>query len=53
MTKRSHGSGSVGKRGENSWRLRYHVGDTRHAVTFRGTKKEAETELRRLLVDRI
>jgi integrase len=51
MTKRSHGAGSVGRRGENSWRLRYHVSDTRHAVTFRGTKKEAEAELRRLLGD--
>jgi integrase len=51
MAKRSHGAGSVGKRGENSWRLRYYVGDDRHAVTFRGTKKEAEVELRRLLGD--
>jgi integrase len=49
--KRSHGAGSISKRGENSWRLRYYVGDVRQAVTFRGTKKEAETELRRLLGD--
>lgn len=51
MTKRSHGSGNISRRGENSWRLRYYVGDVRHAVTFRGTKKEAEAELRRLLGD--
>jgi integrase len=51
MTKRSHGTGGITKRGENSWRLRYYVGDVRHAVTFRGTKKEAEAELRRLLGD--
>jgi integrase len=50
-SKRSYGAGSITKRGESSFRLRYYVGDTRHAVTFRGTKKEAEAELRRLLGD--
>ncbi|MCW2219519.1 integrase [Bradyrhizobium japonicum] len=49
--KRSHGSGSIQQRGENSWRLRYYVGDARHETTFRGTKKEAETKLRSLLSD--
>jgi integrase len=51
MTKRSHGAGSIQQRGDNSWRLRYYVGDDRQEVTFRGTKKEAEAELRRLLGD--
>jgi integrase len=51
MTKRSHGSGSIQLRGDKSWRLRYYVGDDRQGVTFRGTKKEAEAELRRLLGD--
>ncbi|MET4149919.1 site-specific integrase [Bradyrhizobium sp. RT7b] len=48
--KRSHGSGSLQSRGENSWRLRYYDADgARQAVTFRGTKKEAETKLRSVL----
>jgi hypothetical protein len=51
LNKRSHGAGSISKRGESSFRLRYYVGDVRHAATFRGTKKEAEAELRRLLGD--
>ena len=51
MSKRSHGEGSIQKRGENSWRLRYYVGDERHALTFRGTKKEAAEKLRSLLSD--
>ena len=49
--KRSHGDGSIQKRGENSWRLRYYVGDVRHALTFRGTKKGAADRLRSLLTD--
>jgi integrase len=51
MTKRSHGDGSIQQRGENSWRLRYYVGDVRHALTFHGTKKEAAEKLRGLLSD--
>jgi integrase len=49
--RRGHGGGSIQQRGENSYRLRYYVGEMRHAVTFRGTKKEADVELRRLLGD--
>ncbi|MCK1679551.1 site-specific integrase [Bradyrhizobium sp. 147] len=49
--KRSHGEGSIQKRGENSWRLRYYVGDVRHSLTFRGTRKEAADKLRGLLAD--
>jgi integrase len=51
LSKRSHGEGSIQKRGENSWRLRYYVGEKRHALTFRGTKKEATEKLRSLLSD--
>jgi integrase len=51
MAKRSHGDGSIQKRGENSWRLRYYIGDVRHALTFRGTRKEAAEKLRGLLSD--
>jgi len=52
MTKRrGHGGGSIQQRGESSYRLRYYVGEVRHTVTFRGAKKEAETELRRHMGD--
>src|SRR5258708_14126092 len=51
MNKRSHGDGSIQQRGENSWRLRYYVGDVRHTQTVRGTKKEAAEKLRSLLSD--
>lgn len=49
--KRSHGEGSLQRRGEGSWRLRYYVGEVRHALTFRGTRKEAADKLRSLLTD--
>jgi integrase len=49
--RRGHGGGSIQQRGESSYRLRYYVGEIRHTVTFRGTKKEADVELRRLLGD--
>jgi integrase len=49
MTRRSHGDGGIDQRGEDSFRLRYRVGNKRHAKTFRGTLAEAKTELRRLL----
>jgi integrase len=49
--RRGHGGGSIQQRGESSYRLRYYVGENRHTVTFRGTKKEADIELRRLLGD--
>jgi integrase len=53
MTKRSHGDGSIQKRGENSWRLRYYDQEgKRHAVTFHGTtRKEAAEKLRSLMGD--
>ena len=41
MKKRSHGEGGIDERGENSFRLRYHVDGKRHTETFRGTKKDA------------
>ena len=49
MTKRAHGEGGIDERGENTFRLRYRVGGRRFAKTFRGTKTEARTELRRLV----
>jgi len=50
MTKqRAHGTGGLDQRGEFSWRLRYRVDGKVHTKSVRGTKKEAQTELTRLL----
>ncbi len=49
--------GSIQKRGKRSWRLvfdleRGHTGKRRQkAVTFRGTKRDAEAELSRILAE--
>jgi integrase len=43
------GNGSIDKRGENSFRLRYYVGEQRFTETFRGTKSDAGKRLRELL----
>ena len=48
--RRSHGTGGLDQRGENSWRLRYRVDGKVHTKSFRGTKTEAGKELRRLLL---
>jgi integrase len=47
--KRGHGDGSLDERSENCYRLRYRVNGERFSVTFHGTKREAQTELRRLI----
>jgi integrase len=47
--KRAYGDGGIDERGENSWRLRYRVHGQRFTKTFRGTKSDAQKELRRLL----
>jgi hypothetical protein len=49
MTKRSYGNGGIDPRGENTFRLRYRIGKQRYAVTFKGTRKEANAKLRELL----
>jgi integrase len=46
-----NGAGTIDRRGEGSWRIRYRVGSQRYAKTFYGTKTEAAKELRRLLHD--
>jgi integrase len=43
------GNGSIDKRGEESFRLRYYIGTQRFTETFRGTKSEAGKRLRELL----
>jgi integrase len=49
-------TGNIQRRGENSWRIRFDLGTDpmtgerkRHTKTFRGTKREAEIELARLV----
>lgn len=50
MTKRrSHGEGSIKRRGENTWRLRYRSNGQRFSTTFHGSLADARKELRRLL----
>ena len=56
MTMRNQGQGHIRQRGERSWELKFDLGRdpltgkrlSRH-VTFRGTKREAQAELNRLL----
>jgi len=48
-SKRDHGDGGIDERGPDRWRLRYRVGGKRYAKAFHGTKRAAQTELRRLL----
>src|SRR5438445_5156479 len=48
-SKRDFGDGGLDERGEDHWRLRYRVGGQRYTKAFRGTKRAAQTELRRLL----
>jgi integrase len=47
--RRSYGDGGIDRRGENSFRLRYRIGNKRFAKTFHGTLAEAKKELRALL----
>ncbi|HYI30318.1 MAG TPA: hypothetical protein VD863_20960, partial [Bradyrhizobium sp.] len=47
--KREHGDGGIDQRGSDTFRLRYRVRGRRFSVTFRGTRAEAKTELRRLV----
>src|SRR5437016_1200962 len=48
-SKRDHGDGGIDERGPDQWRLRWRVGSNRYSKAFHGTKKAAQTELRRLL----
>jgi hypothetical protein len=48
-SKRDHGDGGIDERGEDRWRLRRRVAGRRYNKSFHGTKRAAQTELRRLL----
>lgn len=47
--RRSHGEGTIDRRGENVYRLRYRVSGQRFTKTFHGSLSEARKELRALL----
>jgi integrase len=49
IRKRDHGDGGIDARGPDHWRLRWRVAGKRYTKAFHGTKKAAQTELRRLL----
>src|SRR5689334_1380872 len=49
MAKARYGQGSIIPRGDDTWRLRYRIGGKQYGKIFRGTKKDAQKELRRLL----
>ena len=46
---RGHNEGSIQKRGKNSFRLRYRVGEKRFTITFKGTREDAKAKLLDLL----
>jgi integrase len=48
-SKRDHGDGGLDERGADHWRLRWRVAGKRYSKSFHGTKRAAQTELRRLL----
>jgi hypothetical protein len=49
MRRGRYGDGTLDERGPDVWRLRYRAGVKRVTQTFRGTKRDAQKELRRLL----
>jgi integrase len=50
MTKRGrYGDGTLDERGPDIWRLRYRANGRRVSQTYRGTKRDAQKELRRLI----
>jgi integrase len=50
MTQRNrYGDGTLDERGPDVWRVRYRANGKRVSQTFRGTKRDAQRELRRLL----
>jgi integrase len=49
MSKRAYGDGSFSEREPGIWPIRYRVGGKRVSATIRGTKKEAQAELRKLI----
>ena len=48
-SRRDYGDGSLEERSPNRWRLRWRIGSNRYSKAFTGSKRAAQTELRRLL----
>src|SRR5438034_10494911 len=48
-SKRAFHDGGIDERGEDRWRLRWRVAGKRYSKAFHGTKRAAQSELRRLL----
>jgi len=49
--KRGVGDGGLDQRGLDQWRLRWRIGGKRYSKAFHGSKRAAQTELRRLLAE--
>jgi integrase len=49
MRRGRYGDGTLDQRGPDIWRLRYRAGGKRVSQSFRGTKRDAQKELRRLI----
>jgi integrase len=49
MSKRNRGDGGIDQRAPDVWRVRYRVAGKRFTRTIKGTRREAQQELRRLL----
>jgi integrase len=49
MKRGRYGDGTLDERAPDVWRLRYRVAGRRVSQTFRGTKRDAQKELRRLI----
>jgi integrase len=49
MRRGRYGDGTLDERGPDVWRLRYRANGKRVAATFRGSKRDAQKELRRLI----
>lgn len=49
MSKRKRGAGTIVRRGNDSWRVRYRVNGERHSETVKGTMRDAQRRLREVL----
>jgi integrase len=49
MRRGRYGDGTLDERGPDIWRLRYWAGSKRVSKTFRGSKRDAQNELRKLI----
>src|SRR5438045_5813527 len=50
-SRRDYGDGGLDQRGDDQWRLRWRVGGKRYSKAFHGTKRAAQAELRRIVME--